>query len=60
MSFSSTKTMFDYYVVVSLSMKASGAKWFRPYYLQHVDIYKMFYGKTPLETSRLKAPASKF
>ena len=37
--------MLDYYVVVSLSAKASEAERFRPYYRQRVDIYKMFDGK---------------
>ena len=37
--------MLDYYVVVSLSAKASDAERFRPYYSQHVDIYKKFDGK---------------
>ena len=38
--------MLDYHVATSLSAKTSGAERFRPYYRQHVGIYKAFDGKT--------------
>jgi len=38
--------MLDYYIATSLSAKTSDAERFRPYYRQHVAIYKAFDGKT--------------
>ena len=38
--------MLDYYVVTSLSAKGPDAEKFRPYYRQHVAIYKAFDGQT--------------